>query len=239
MEHIGNRQYRVDHSELGPVTVTCKSAARNISARWKEGSVRITAPFGISSKEVLEALDIMAPRLLRRRSVISFASGDIIGLDGLSIGICVQDISPRRVLCKCSVPESFVCVGSQLDLSSLTTTVLISRAMAAVARRLAFRMLIPRARELADRVGCHPSAWKISSGKKVLGKCDTKGVISLSHMNVFLPQDLRDYVVFHELAHLSEMNHSTRFHVVCDRYCMGREKVLARRLRNYVWPLLR
>lgn len=58
-------------------------------------------------------------------------------------------------------------------------------------------------------------------------------------MLVFLPQELRDYIICHELAHLSEMNHSPRFHALLDSYLDGREAMLAARLRAYSWPVLR
>lgn len=231
--------YIVDHPELGRVEVTGKEAARRITARWKDGTVCVTVPVGLTRNGLLAALDRMAPRLLKHRNVLRFAIGDVISLDGLSIRIGIQRIRPDGVLYKAALPESSVEVGETVDLSSLAATRLISRAMAAIAHRLAFQILVPRAMELAVRTKCAPSSWRISTGKKVLGKCDTNGVISLSYMNLFLPMELRDYIVCHELAHLSEMNHSSRFHAVCDGYCNGREKALARKLRAYKWPLLK
>ena len=56
---------------------------------------------------------------------------------------------------------------------------------------------------------------------------------------MFLPQELRDYIVLHEIAHLSEMNHSPRFHAVLDGYLGGREAILVNRLKTYSWPVLR
>jgi hypothetical protein len=56
---------------------------------------------------------------------------------------------------------------------------------------------------------------------------------------VFLPQELRDLIILHELAHLSEMNHSPRFHALLDTYLDGREALLRNLLRNYAWPILR
>lgn len=43
------------------------------------------------------------------------------------------------------------------------------------------------------------------------GSCSTKSNLNLSTCLLFAPDDVIDYVIIHELAHLLEMNHSPRF----------------------------
>lgn len=43
------------------------------------------------------------------------------------------------------------------------------------------------------------------------GSCSARGNINLSTCLLFAPDDVLDYVIIHELAHLVEMNHSPRF----------------------------
>ena len=93
--------------------------------------------------------------------------------------------------------------------------------------------------QIAERLGIRPAQWRISSGHKVLGSCSSNRVIRLSYLLVFLPLELRQYIICHELAHLTEMNHSPRFHELCNAYCNGNERELAARLKSFNWPILR
>ena len=52
---------------------------------------------------------------------------------------------------------------------------------------------------------------KLKNNQSNWGSCSTKGNINLSSRLLFAPQDVIDYVIVHELSHLKEMNHSSRF----------------------------
>lgn len=43
------------------------------------------------------------------------------------------------------------------------------------------------------------------------GSCSSTGNINISTRLLFAPPDVKDYVLIHELAHMEEMNHSSRF----------------------------
>ncbi len=43
------------------------------------------------------------------------------------------------------------------------------------------------------------------------GSCSSSGSLSFSWRLVLAPEDVLDYVVWHEVCHLREMNHSPRF----------------------------
>ena len=51
------------------------------------------------------------------------------------------------------------------------------------------------------------------------GSCTTGGVISLNWRLIQAPESVRDYVIYHELMHLKEMNHSARFWRRVEEIC--------------------
>ena len=57
----------------------------------------------------------------------------------------------------------------------------------------------------------------ITSAKTRLGSCSSSGNISYSYRLMMFPEPAREYVVVHELAHLFEMNHSSKFYSIIER----------------------
>ncbi len=84
-----------------------------------------------------------------------------------------------------------------------------------------------RAKELLPRkvayfsslMGVEPKSVKITSAKKRLGSCSADNGICFSYRVMMYPEDIIDYVVIHELAHIKEHNHSKRFYDIVRKYC--------------------
>ena len=73
----------------------------------------------------------------------------------------------------------------------------------------------------------------IRAARSKWGSCTADGNISLSLYLMTLPEHLRDYVIIHELCHTVHHNHSSRFHALVDKLTEGRERELAKELRQY------
>lgn len=93
--------------------------------------------------------------------------------------------------------------------------------------------LVPRLEELASRHGFTYNRVFIKNNVSNWGSCSTKGNINLNMQLMRLPEELRDYVILHELCHLKELNHGAGFHTLLDSLCDGREKELRSQLRRY------
>jgi hypothetical protein len=53
------------------------------------------------------------------------------------------------------------------------------------------------------------------------GSCSSKGALSFSWRLILAPPEILDYLAAHEVAHLAEMNHSSRFWAIVHRLCPG------------------
>ena len=92
--------------------------------------------------------------------------------------------------------------------------------------------LPPRLAELAAQHGFHYNKVFIKNNISNWGSCSSLGNINLNLRLVTLPQELRDYVMLHELCHLKYMNHGPKFHALLESICPGHRE-LARRMKEY------
>ena len=60
---------------------------------------------------------------------------------------------------------------------------------------------------------------KISNNKGTWGSCTSKGVLFFNWRLIFVPLETLYYVVVHEMCHLVEMNHSSRFWNLVSNFC--------------------
>lgn len=93
----------------------------------------------------------------------------------------------------------------------------------------------------SKQMGVSPNAVKINSAKTRWGSCSSRKSINFSWRLIMADDEVIDYVVVHELAHLIEMNHSTRFWAIVKnilpdyRERKARLLALQKRLANEEW----
>lgn len=74
-----------------------------------------------------------------------------------------------------------------------------------------------KCRSFSEEMGLRHGEIKINSAKTRWGSCNRKGDINFTYRLMLVPEELIDYVVVHELAHLKEMNHSAGFWSIVEQ----------------------
>ena len=77
--------------------------------------------------------------------------------------------------------------------------------------RKARAVLVPRLLMLADERGFVVEGFSVRSQRGRWGSCSRRGAISLNMKLLFLPENLSDHVLLHELCHTRHMDHSPAF----------------------------
>jgi len=98
-------------------------------------------------------------------------------------------------------------------------------------RLVARRELIQRLDELAARNGFTYNRVFIRNQRTRWGSCSAKNNINLNIKLVLLPDELKDYVILHELVHTNVKNHSQNFWDELGKY-MNNPKQKASQLRK-------
>jgi predicted metal-dependent hydrolase len=73
--------------------------------------------------------------------------------------------------------------------------------------------------ELSALTGVDVKAVTVRNQRSRWGSCSGQGTISLNWRLVQTPDFVRDYIIYHELMHLREMNHSERFWARVEEVC--------------------
>ncbi len=80
------------------------------------------------------------------------------------------------------------------------------------------RKITARVQYYSRLMGVSVGRITIRSQKTRWGSCSSKGNLNFNYQLYYLPDELLDYVVVHELAHRRHMNHSAQFWQEVERY---------------------
>jgi predicted metal-dependent hydrolase len=103
---------------------------------------------------------------------------------------------------------------------------------AEIDRTIAKRVISRRLDELSELNGFSYNRVFVRNQKTRWGSCSAKNNISLNIKLLLLPEELRDYVILHELVHTKIKNHSAEFWRELDKY-VGDAKRKQSRLNEY------
>ena len=232
----------IEDKEFGKIHVELRRGMTSVRFTFHaDGNLLMRAPLGISVAEMQRMVDIHREQLRRlpHPQSVSFRFGQTIECFKCQVVIESQNRMPGYILNHWEGDTLHLQIHQNADLEDdgikRTISSIIGRAMDVQAHAL----LLPFAQQIADELGLRPAGFEVGRGMRKLGHCTAKRIIQLSRNLMFLPEPLVRYIICHELAHLTHMNHSPQFHALCNQYCNGKEKELERQLRQFHFPILK
>lgn len=183
-----------------------------------DGRVRITLPRWGSKREAMAFVERQMTWIRRQRQRMAarvcltraWGEGTEILFRGLRAAIHVQGQPPPGVAC---FADQVVTLEAKLgDLRAWIEQHLW---------QLARREVPTRVLELAQQHGAQVRKVVVRNQRSRWGSCSVRGTISLNWRLIQLPPSVSDYLILHELAHLTHMNHSMRFWRHVAEICPG------------------
>lgn len=209
-----------------PVSIRRSTRARHILLHvgTGDGKVELVLPPGATIREGMSFARSKTGWLMRQFNEL----GDAIPFaDGAAFPMLGDTITIRRTESRSALPvldEGELLVGGRDDtLAGRVRRWVRNRALAEIE---------PRAHVMAAELGRTPKRIAVRDTRSRWGSCSPDGNLNFSWRLIFAPENVFDYVIAHEVAHLRELNHGPRFwaHVeaLCPDYAPSR-----RWLRTY------
>ncbi len=207
-------------TSIGPIEIAVRHSprARRVSLKFDPGEdgFELVVPPRASLKQALgfaqQHAGWLAGHLKDLPPKVPFAPGSVIPILGQSY--LIRHYADRG-------PPVFVKDGE----------LLVSGASEHLARRVrdflhhrARAEIVPRAHAFAAKLGRKVRRVSLRDPKTRWGSCAASGDLAFSWRLVLAPEHVMAYVIAHEVAHLSEMNHSKRFWATVDRLMPDAER---------------
>ena len=208
--------------EFGEIQLRYDIRAVRYTFHAKSRRLHATLPFGVSEKElrpILEKKREALRRLLVRVSGNTLSVGNIIETRCFNINI--ETYRGEKILYAMRDGCLIVLLPHDADIGEPLLSENIKRGIMRFVKQSAATYLKARLDAAAARLRLKYNTFAVASGRRLL----------------FYPEELIDYVIYHELAHLTVMNHGAAFHELCNKYCSGRENELRKRLRYFPLPM--
>lgn len=150
------------------------------------------------------------PKLLQRFRMNSYEEGQSFHINGEVFVLHL--IKEERKSITVRIKGQEIHLFLPLDLSQVEQSKYIKRALSRFFANYYKMEVEDRIRELNDRYFGEPmESVRIKYNKSNWGSCSAKRNINISSRLLFAPKAVQDYVFIHELTHLKELNHSSRF----------------------------
>jgi predicted metal-dependent hydrolase len=134
-----------------------------------------------------------------------FVNGEIFLLLGENVTLHLFQADKKAIVKKTATTIEFYGRLNRLSKSAIRAAIIDWY------KKQAHNYLTARTQWLSDITGLQPTSITVKSYKARWGSCSSKGDINYNWQLVQAPPEVIDYVITHELCHLTHHNHSPAF----------------------------
>lgn len=181
-----------------------------------DGSAILRTPLRAGPDEISRFLEKQSAWLLRQRAKATSAplqrelvSGAVVAYLGADLTVAVESVTRRGVSVRNDGKSLRVRLPQDLPLEQLDEQV--RRALTQWYTRRAAEVINELVRRWTPFSGKAPSLVLIRNQKRRWGSCASDGSLRFNWRLAMASRDLIEYVVVHELAHLTHKNHGPSF----------------------------
>jgi predicted metal-dependent hydrolase len=213
-----------------PVAVRVSARAKNVVLRMLPGrGLEVVVPAGVGAHMLVQAIDA-------RRDWLA-ATFDRLAAEGVAVGPAAAFQRPTRLVLTAFGRQWGVSYAARDQAGGCTLLVrgpgqvavtgavddpaAVAGVLAAFCRDRAAALLGPALAEVSRESGLAYSGLTVRAQRTRWGSCTRQGRISLNFTLAFLPWELCRLVLYHELCHTVELNHSKRFWDLLERHIPG------------------
>lgn len=198
-----------------------RSRRKSIGLRIGDAGLEVTAPTWVSQQEierVLREKEAWITRHLqawaarqaqRQQHPTRWEEGGTLPYLGVSIQFRLSGSGSTRF--EGNLEQPALADTLWLGLPSTASADRVRDSVQAWLQQRARAVLDHRLTLALQQTGLQISGWRLSSASTRWGSCNHQGRIMLNWRLIHFRPPIIDYVIFHELAHLREMNHGPGF----------------------------
>ena len=224
--------------EFGEIPITKKKGCRRLNIRVNAREVKVSIPFRSSFIEgerfLLEKLSWIketSQKLSERlpKKVIYDEHSILFTQVGI---IKIEKNKSEKYTFKKDGFETTIFIPVSAEILAETTQISIKHHITSYIRKEAKYYFPIRVNFLAQKINVRYGKVKINNATSRWGSCSYRNDINLNLKLLFLPEELSDYVIFHELAHVLHKNHGPQFWEFLEKIA-GEAKQKAKKLKKF------
>ncbi len=190
-------------------------------------------------------VEVRAPRRLSKRAIEDFLLEKQGWIDKHRAEILARQpetVDPRRILYLGSWYDIQPCAsyevafdGAQFHAPENMPEDALKHSLEALLKAIAKQYLTGRTIQIGIKMGAQPAKIGITSARTKWASCSGGTNINFSWRLMAAPPEVIDYVIVHELCHMTEMNHSARFWALVERHCPHWKELRGRLPEAQAW----